>query len=430
MSPLSLLRDRYQLEEVIGEGALSVVYRAYDLRRHAYVAIKMLRDELVQNPEIMRNFQSEAFLLSKLNHPHIVRFYSFENTGSVAYLVLDYIQGKTLRQLISETKGPFPIEQVSTVFQQIGGALHYAHEEGVLHRDIKPENVIIRSDGNAFLTDFGIAKLVNVSDQAHIRAGTPAYMSPEQIAGKPLDRRSDVYSLGVMLYELLVGKRPFQGDEPGLTGSDTAERIRQAHLWLVPPDPRTLNPSLSEHIALFILKTLAKQPQDRWPDVKSMLDVWTRLIQQGPRSSTQSRQLTTPVNKPFSTPPEAVKPPSSSPHIQPLPQPAATGTTAVLTILHGVHAGTTFPLKQHDLLIGRGEQCQIRIPDPHISRIHCRLRFAQGMWFIQDQNSRNGLFVNGRRVSATRLNPGDQIQIGQSVLEFQLTQTQHPQRRR
>lgn len=421
MGALGTLGDWYHLEEVIGEGALAIVYRAYDLRRHAYVAIKMLKDELVHNHAIIRSFQAEATVLSRLQHPHIVRIYSFENTGSSAFLVLDYIPGKTLRQIITEKNGPLPVEQVSKIFQQIGGALSYAHEQGVLHRDIKPENVIIRSDDTAFLTDFGIARLAHMSDSAGPRAGTPAYMAPEQVAGKPLDFRSDMYSLGVMLFELLAGRRPFLGDEPGLSGQDPSERIRQAHLYIAPPDPRRFNPNLSEDIAVFLLRTLAKNPQDRWPDLKTMLETWVRLMQRRAQSN-QPALLTTPSARPFGLTSESPKTPAPAgtpAHPLPSPIPAGNVSPATFYVAQGPKAGTTIPLSQPDLLVGRGEQCQIRIPDPHLSRIHCRLRFAQGWWFIQDQNSLNGVYINGHRVQAARLNPGDQIQIGQSILVFQ-----------
>ena len=225
-----------------------------------------------------------------------------------------------------------------------------------------------------------------------------------------------------MLYELLAGRRPFLGDEPGLSGADTSERVRHAHLWLVAPDPRKFNPSLPENIAMFLLKALAKQPRDRWPDVKTMLETWSRIQHQG-TGTTKSAVLTTPASQPFSAPPQPVAP--NKPVRQPIPRrPATTQPSpiipAVLMVIDGPSTGTTLPLSEPDVLVGRGEQCAIRIPDPHISRVHARFRFAQGVWFIQDQGSRNGVYINGQRVQAMRLNPGDKIQLGQTIMVFQL----------
>jgi serine/threonine-protein kinase len=158
--------------------------------------------------------------------------------------------------------------------RQIGAALQYAHNEGYIHRDVKPGNIMLRDDGNALLSDFGIARAAESATQATIAIGTPAYMSPEQILGRELDRRADVYSLGAVLYEMAAGRRPFTGEERGLTATGTQARLREAHLRLTPPDPRTFNPALAPGSADVIMRALAKEPDSRWPDVLSLVQAW------------------------------------------------------------------------------------------------------------------------------------------------------------
>lgn len=269
-----ILRNRYRLDELVGRGGMAEVYRAFDLRRQARVAIKILREDLAEDPDFVRRFAREAEALATLDHPNIVRFYSFERQDEIAFIVLDYVTGITLRRLLLRQQGSLSLAEVTRILRQVGGALQYAHDEGFVHRDVKPGNVMLREDGVALLSDFGIARALESATVTTATAGTPAYMSPEQIRGQAMDRRSDIYSLGVMLYEMTVGRRPFTGEEPGLTETSTVGRLREAHLRLEPPDPSMLNPALPAGTRSVLLRALAKDPNARWPDVLSLLHAW------------------------------------------------------------------------------------------------------------------------------------------------------------
>jgi len=250
------------------------VYLAFDMRRQARVAIKILREDLAEDPDFVRRFTREAQALARLDHPNIVRFYSFEQEGTAAFIVMDYVPGSNLQHRLKEAGRALPVEEVTVVLRMIGSALQYAHNEGYVHRDIKPGNIMLRDDGNALLSDFGIARATEGATATTVVLGTPAYMSPEQILGRLPDRRTDIYSLGIVLYEMVTGRRPFSGDEKGLTGTGTIARLREAHLKLAPPDPRQFNPDLSPGLAAVILRALAKNPEDRWPDIIRMVQAW------------------------------------------------------------------------------------------------------------------------------------------------------------
>jgi eukaryotic-like serine/threonine-protein kinase len=266
-----VLRNNYRLDRLIGRGGMADVYLAFDMRRHTHVALKVLREDLGEDPDFVRRFAREAEALAKLDHPNIVRFYSFERQGATAFIVMDYVPGSSLQRHIAEHEGPVPLNEIGDILHQVGAALHYAHHQGYVHRDIKPGNIMLRENGEVLLSDFGIARAAESATAATLTVGTPAYMSPEQILGRELDQRSDIYSLGVVLYEMAAGRRPFTGDERGITGTSTLARLREAHLKLSPPDPRTVNPALPAGLAEVIMRALAKDPAERYQDAVSLV---------------------------------------------------------------------------------------------------------------------------------------------------------------
>ena len=232
---------------------------------------------MAEDPEFVRRFKREAEALALLDHPNIVRFYGFEQEGRLAFIVMDYIPGGTLRGLMLDANGPLPLDKVTRTLREVGSALYYAHNEGIIHRDVKPGNVMLRDDGTALLSDFGIAKVADTMTLATMSPiGTPAYMSPEQIMGRPIDRCSDIYSLGVVLYEMVTGQRPFSGEQG--QGTTTLDRLRDAQLNQPVPDPTALNTSLPPAAAKVILRALAKQPSDRWPTVTDMIAAWETTL--------------------------------------------------------------------------------------------------------------------------------------------------------
>ena len=269
-----VLRDRYHVERLLGRGGMADVYLAFDTQRQTYVAIKLIREDLADDADFIRRFSREAAALARLDHPNVVRFYAAEQEGVLSFIVMDYVSGSTLQRRLAQAGGPLPLPEITTLEHQIGPALHYAHTMGFIHRDIKPGNIMLREDGTALLSDFGAAKVLENSTLATLTVGTPAYMSPEQILGRDLQPQSDIYSFGIVLYEMLTGRRPFTGDELGLTGTGTISRLREAHLRLEPPTPSQLNPAIPPMLDDVVLKALAKDVDDRWPNVLSLVDAW------------------------------------------------------------------------------------------------------------------------------------------------------------
>ncbi|PKO20938.1 MAG: hypothetical protein CVU38_17440, partial [Chloroflexi bacterium HGW-Chloroflexi-1] len=274
----ALLCGRYRLQQSVGRGGMADVYLAFDSKRQAPIAVKILREDLAEDPDFVRRFRREAEALAQLDHPNIVRFYAFEQDGLVAFIVMDYIDGTTLRRRLQECRGLLEVKELTPILRDLCSALHYAHVNGFVHRDLKPGNVMLKGDGKVLLTDFGISRAVEGATLTAAAMGTPAYMSPEQIEGGPVDARSDIYSLGVLLFEMAAGRRPFTGDEPGLTQTGTTTRLQEAHLRLPPPEPRSLNPRLPAAASAVIVRALAKDPADRWPDVVSLRQAWEAAV--------------------------------------------------------------------------------------------------------------------------------------------------------
>lgn len=256
----------FLIEERIGRGGMSVVYRAHQHSVNRDVALKVI----VLNPdqdEFRRRFAQEAKLVATLEHIHILPIYDYGIIeGDIAYLAMRLLRGGSLSQLLAE--GPLTLDQTADIFTQIGRGLSYAHRRNVIHRDLKPSNIMLDDAGNAYLTDFGLAKLVgdnvDMTKSGNI-VGTPAYMSPEQLRGESVDGRSDIYSLGVVLYHMLTGQAPFESSE-----SNVISVIYQ-HLEKQPRLPSDLNPTIPSGAEVVVLRALAKEPGDRYQSVDEMV---------------------------------------------------------------------------------------------------------------------------------------------------------------
>ena len=269
------LLNQYRMDAFVASGGMGAVYRVWDLKRNVPLAMKVLHAELAEDPSVFKRFQREARALQKLAHPNIVPFYGLFQTQNIAFLLERFVDGPTLKDILRQRHGkPLPIEETLVYLKALSAAIGYAHANGVVHCDIKPGNVMIDAGGNVYLTDFGIARHTESTTTTVGTAGTPAYMAPEQIRGEPVTPATDVYALGVMLYEVLTGQRPFRGDEggPESAGSTAAERIRYANLNLVPPDPRSLNPAISPQLADAVRRALVKQPAGRFQTTQELLD--------------------------------------------------------------------------------------------------------------------------------------------------------------
>lgn len=264
------LKNRYRVDVSLGRGGMAEVFKAYDLKRASYVAIKLLREDLSRDKVFIRRFEREAKTLAQLQHRNIVRFYGMEHDALDVFIVMDFIEGETLRDVIFNSKEPFSIEKTLEIVEPICSALHYAHEMGIVHCDIKPANIILAKNGEVMVSDFGIARSMDAATSTMVGVGTPAYMAPELIKGEDPTAQSDIYSLGITLYEMLTGgERPFTGDRAGITGT-TAEKVRWEHLNGKVTPPHKYNKSIPKNVETAILRCLEKAPADRFATVQEL----------------------------------------------------------------------------------------------------------------------------------------------------------------
>jgi serine/threonine protein kinase len=260
---------KYELTERLGSGGMAEVYKAHHPILDRYVTIKILHSFLAEGPDFLARFKREARAVASLRHPHIQQIHDFDIEGEQYYMVMEFIDWGTLqtRMLDLARSGAYmPAGQVVSVLKQVAGALDYAHNQGIIHRDIKPSNILLDSAGNAFLADFGIARMLSDTQFTATGSliGTPTYMSPEQGKGEHLTPVSDIYSLGIILYELMTGKVPF-------TSETTPLAIIHKHISEPPPNPGSLRPDLPGAVEEVILKALAKAPQERYESAGEMV---------------------------------------------------------------------------------------------------------------------------------------------------------------
>jgi serine/threonine protein kinase len=250
--------DHYLLESVVAHSGMATIFRARDTCTGQQVAIKVPHMEAESDPVFFERFHREEEIGQRLEHPGIVKVFRNEDRSCV-YMVMEWVAGKLLRQLLDE-QTKFPVERALRIAQHICDALDYIHSQGVVHRDLKPENIMIGVDDNIVLLDFGIAAVAGsrrlTFGKLSPTMGTPDYISPEQVRGKRGDCRSDVYALGVMLYEMLTGQVPFQGDNPFV--------VMNARLHNDPPSPREINPKISPSVEGIVLLALARDPKERY----------------------------------------------------------------------------------------------------------------------------------------------------------------------
>ncbi|MBN1659567.1 MAG: serine/threonine protein kinase, partial [Anaerolineae bacterium] len=269
----------YQILEELGRGGMATVYRAYQPSLHRYVAIKVLPPQLTFDLEFVERFQREARAAASLRHPNIVVIHDVaqESVAGAAthYIVMEYLEGQTLGDLIGR-EGPLPPERAVRIVEQVGAALDYAHQRGFVHRDVKPSNIFVGEGDRVTLTDFGIAKAASEAQQLTRTGaimGTPEYMSPEQAEGEPIDHRTDLYALGVVLYQMLVGRVPFRGTTPHAVLHDV--------IYEPPPPPRRINPTLTPAVEAVVMKAIAKRPEQRFQRGAHLTRALREAIAQG-----------------------------------------------------------------------------------------------------------------------------------------------------
>ena len=252
----------YHITERLGVGGMAAVYKAYQPSMDRYVAVKVLPRYFAQDPTFTGRFAQEAKVIARLEHARILPVYDYGEEDGITYIVMRYLDGGTLAERLRG--GPLPLDEMSRIISQVAEGLDYAHRKGVIHRDIKPSNIMLDQSGNAYLTDFGISKLAEGTAQftGSGIVGTPAYVSPEQGLGQPIDYRTDIYSLGVVLYQMATGDVPFRAETP------MAVVIK--HIYDPLPAPTPLNPALPPAVEQVILRAMAKKPEDRFQSCEEM----------------------------------------------------------------------------------------------------------------------------------------------------------------
>lgn len=265
ITPGRLLAKRYRIERLLGSGGMADVYQAWDQELDESIAVKILHSSIAHRDEMVGRFKKEIKLARKIVHPNVCRIYDFGSAEDMMFVTMELLHGSTLDGL-EGGYAALELDAKIAMFREILLGLGAAHALGIIHRDLKPQNVMITPDGRAVIMDFGIARQLDTTEITTATSeviGTPAYMAPERMLGEPVDLRSDIYSLGVMLFEMMTGRRPFSG----ITVFDMA----QNQLSVDPPRPTSLNPGLAGWLEKIILKLLAKAPADRYQSVAEVL---------------------------------------------------------------------------------------------------------------------------------------------------------------
>lgn len=256
---------RYEVLERLGAGGMAIVYKAKDLLLNRIVTIKVLREQFASDEDFIRRFRREAQSAASLSHPNIVSVYDVGKDGDTEYIVMEYVEGRNLKEIIREY-APLSTDQSINLGRQITEAIQNAHEHHIIHRDIKPHNILVTSDGHAKVTDFGIARAVSSATVTHTGdiIGSVHYLSPEQAKGLPSNEQSDIYSLGIILYELITGKVPYDGETP--------IAIALKHLQEQPVLPSKINPRIEKEFETVIMRAIAKSPEQRYLSAKDLLE--------------------------------------------------------------------------------------------------------------------------------------------------------------
>lgn len=266
-----LLDDRYEILEKIGEGGMAVVYKAFCHRLSRFVAVKIMREETAADEEFRRRFASESHAIAMLSHPNIVAVYDVSHSDDVEYIVMELVDGITLKQYM-EKRGVVNWKEALHFTKQIAKALAHAHSRGIIHRDIKPQNIMLLKDGTIKVADFGIAALENEVEDSNEAIGSIHYIAPEQAQGKSPDVRSDIYSLGVVMYEMLAGQKPYTGD--------SIQEIALKHMSSLPTAPTDIVPDIPAELERITLKAMNCTISKRYQTVNELLDDLDKFTQE------------------------------------------------------------------------------------------------------------------------------------------------------
>lgn len=384
----------YHIQEQLGQGGMATVYKAYHPALDRYVAIKVMDAVLSKERDFIERFKREARVIARLDNSHIVPVYDFDEHNGQPYIVLKFIDGQTLRDRMKAD--PLSKPEILRIINSVGDGLQYAHNRGVLHRDTKPSNVLISNDGKIYLTDFGLARIVESASSltGDMIVGTPHYISPEQaMNAEKLDEGTDIYSFGVMIYEMVVGCLPFD--------ADTAFSVIEDHIYKPPPLPTSIKSELSSEIETVILKALAKQRGDRYEKISDLVSAFKKAW-------------------------------NANDHGQDDISSTTMESVAIATLL--AENGRAYPLASEMVILGRNSSSQnvkndIDLSDLDIKKIisrrHAMIKRQNNEFILHDLESRNGTFLNGQRLSAAqprKLTSGDVIEFGTGGVKLTFSQ--------
>jgi serine/threonine protein kinase len=298
MTQARTLNNRYEIQAKLGDGGMAAVYKALDLKLNRIVAVKILRDSYASDPQFLVRFEREAKQAANLNHPNIVRVYDVGEDGDLHYIVMEYIEGSNLKEAIVRD-APFPTQQALEIGAQICDAIAYSHTMGLIHRDIKPQNILLDKAGRAKVTDFGIAKSGTAATltEAGITLGTVHYFSPEQAKGQRVLPQSDIYSIGIVLYEMLTGQIPFDSDNP--------VALALKHIEEAPTPPRRINPNIPPVVERIVLRAIAKDPAQRFASADELSKALRNLEDQAEAGTQAVRSSAPPTGSRSSAVPPA-----------------------------------------------------------------------------------------------------------------------------
>lgn len=416
-----VLNNQFFLRDLVGSGGMADVYLAWDKLRSTKMAVKVLRHDLAKSAKFVHAFEKEARFLEDLQHPYIVRLYEFARDKDIAFIVMAWVDGVDLKKRITMLNRPLALSEISRVLQPICSALHFAHQKKAYHCDIKPSNILLHENGNdVFLADFGVARL------AHEQAGggTLPYMAPEQFSHENVGAYTDVYALGITVYEMLSGGvLPYRG-ETSSPGTTTRDRFAYEHSYLPMPPLGSFNDSLSSDIISVVQRALNKNPGDRFQTALEFLNAFEQATSDTRPSVSDYQTIYEPPSSLIKQiPPYIIEPPATIMQSRTVNNPLPRKGVPYLLGRSGEHAGQTLPLlSRTGVSIGRGTNCHVRLSERSVSRLHATILITKKGAYVRDEGSALGTFVNGKRIPINvpvSIKSGDVIQVGYfQVFEF------------
>ncbi|MEA3407494.1 MAG: protein kinase [Chloroflexota bacterium] len=434
-----ILDNTYRIDELLGQGGMGAVYKGQDIRLNRDVAVKVMHSHIARQKGFRDRFLQEARAIANLDHPGVVRVYSFGSEPEMLYIVMAFVPGRSLRDwlhFLSEQGNIISLPEGLAIVEKVAEALAYAHRRGVYHRDIKPGNIMLRplepvdvgADGLAFqpvVTDFGLAKLAEggILSITGMSMGTPAYMAPEQCEGSEIDGRADIYALGIVLYEVVTGRLPFEV-------RTLTEAIR-AHTRESPPPPRSIDPDLPSQVEDIILTALAKSPSQRYQSAGEMARA-VRVAREGLAPVDEATMAATQGGHVSLVTMMGHETPAPVPTSQAWPTPPSEVPVGGRIVLLGPEGESeAFNIGEYSrVTIGRDPQNDIVLPDPRVSRRHAQIRFEGEDAYLTDLNSSNGTYLGTNRLLPgvpERLVPGRSARVGDWWLRLEMGQAQPSQ---